>query len=111
MAEERNPASEQRSPQVDDVLLPARPGRLRDQPGPVPGTGWIEAAEACDLVLTDASLYAQFISGPPHPAVGGMAKGVAERPVVIAVSLASAPGSGPDDELGPGPGEEAVDNR
>jgi hypothetical protein len=69
MAEEGNPASEQRSPQVGDVLVHARPGRLCDQPGPIPGTGWIESAEGCDLVLTDASLYAQFISGPPHSAL------------------------------------------
>lgn len=70
MAQEGKLVSEQQSPQVGDVLLHARPGRLLDQPSPIPGTGWIEATKGCDLVLTDASLYAQFISGPPHPVVG-----------------------------------------
>lgn len=63
MSRSKDEELERRSYKVGDVVLHC-PGHRAYQVSPLPGTVWVEkGGEDCELIVSDASLYARFIFG------------------------------------------------
>lgn len=63
MSRSKDEELERRSHKVGDVVLHC-PSHRAHQVSPLPGPVWVEeGGEDCELIVSDASLYASFIFG------------------------------------------------